>query len=109
VCIRTLNVLSYFGLCSAMISQKFRKSVVVKVQKHQREEQDVFSIFYRCNTRKNIKRMMMKYGFEGTVYGYESEPRYLDFNGFFYFLGVLHQKFAPPLFKLAIFAFGEKI
>ena len=52
--------------------------------------------------------MLNKYGFEHYVYGYEADPSYLYFSRVMYFLGTLHQKFAPGMIKLAIFAFAHK-
>jgi hypothetical protein len=52
--------------------------------------------------------MMKKWGFESYVYGHEAEPSYLLFSGFFYYLGVLHQRFAPNIIKVTLFAFGRK-
>jgi hypothetical protein len=50
---------------------------------------------------------MEKNGFECVVYGYEAEPAYLSFSKIAYFIGVLHQRFAPGFMKSAIFAFGK--
>ena len=74
-----------------------------------RLEEDVFPTRYRCNTRRKIARMYRKYGFDSAcVYGYDAEPGYLTFSWLTYFLGVLHQRFAPRMFKAALFAFGRK-
>lgn len=105
--IRAPNVLSYVGLVSKLIPDKFHSSVTNVVQEG-RSEEDVFPTYYRCNTRRQLKKNMEKYDFDHCVYGYEAEPSYLSFSKLFYFLGVLHQKFAPNIFKPALFAFGRK-
>jgi len=68
---------------------------------------DVFPTVYKCNSIRKLKNIMNKNGIEGVVYGYEAEPSYLSFSKIAYFLGVLHQKFAPGFIKPAIFAFGK--
>jgi len=107
LCIRTPNVLSYLGLFSRLIPNRFHAAVASKVQ-DKRKEEDVFPTLYRCNTYRRIRYMLNKYGFDHCVYGYEAEPSYLSFSRFFYLLGVIHQRFAPNVFKAAIFAFGRK-
>lgn len=107
LCIRTSNVLSYIGLFSRLIPNRLHAVVVSKVQ-DKRQEEDVFPTLYRCNTKRRIRYMLNKYGFEHCVYGYEAEPSYLSFSRFFYLLGVIHQRFAPNVLKATIFAFGRK-
>lgn len=108
LCIRTPNVLSYFGFISKIVPEKFAHKVISVAQGGNRLKQDIFPTFYRCNTVRKIKSMLSKYGFESCVYGYEAEPAYLSFSRAFYFLGYLHQRFAPRAFKVAIFAFAKK-
>lgn len=108
LCIRTPNIFSYFGLASQLIPDRLRNRVVTTVQDH-REAEDIFPALYRCNTKGKIKQMLIKYGFEPCVYGHEAEPSYLSFSRFFYFLGVLHQRFAPNMIKITLFAFGRKL
>jgi len=108
LCIRTPNVLSYFGLVCRMVPNRRHATVLGKVRDSIREAQDVFPTFYRCNTRRKLKKMFRKHGFDGCVVGHEAEPSYLSFSRFLYLLGVLHQRLAPNAFKVAIFAFGRK-
>ncbi|MFH0964193.1 MAG: methyltransferase domain-containing protein [Planctomycetota bacterium] len=108
LCIRTPNVLSYFGLLSRMIPSGRRSAVLEKVRDSARKDEDVFPTYYRCNTTRKLRRMFKEYGFTGCVLGYEAEPSYLSLSRFLYFLGVLHQRFAPRAFRVAIFAFGKK-
>jgi len=108
VCIRTPNVLSYFGLVSKLIPNRKHVSVL-EIAKERVQEQDTFPTLYRCNTIPCIRRMLVKHGFEAIVYGYEAEPGYFSFSRLLYFLGVLHQRLAPNLFKVGIHAFGRKL
>lgn len=107
VCIRTTNVWSYIGMLSRLIPDRHHALMIRKIQ-HGRKEEDVFPTLYRCNSMRRIRYMLDKYGFENCVYGYEAEPSYLSFSQLFYLSGVIHQKFAPNVLRLAIFAFGKK-
>jgi len=108
VCIRTPNVLSYFGLASLVTPNELHARTLARIHNGQVDEQDVFPTVYRCNTRRKLRRMLTKYGFDHYVHGYESEPSYLSFSRIAYFVGVLHQKLAPSLFKICLFAFARK-
>jgi len=107
LCIRTPNVLSYFGLLSKLIPNKRHAAVLAKVQ-DRRCEQDVFPTVYKCNTRAKLRAMLRKHRFDAAVYGYEAEPSYLSFSKLAYALGVLHQKLAPGALKVSLFAFARK-
>lgn len=108
LCIRTPNVLSYFGLACRMVPNRHHASVLGKVRDSIREAQDVFPTYYKCNTKRKLKKMFGKHEFVGCVVGHEAEPSYLSFSRFLYFLGVMHQRLAPNVFKMAIFGFGRK-
>lgn len=107
LCIRTPNAMSYIGIAARLISNRFHQAVLRKVQRSRRDE-DVFPTLYRCNTTRSVRRAYRKHGFDAVVYGYESEPRYMAFSSFAYWLATLHQRFAPRVFAPAIFAFGRK-
>ena len=107
LCIRTPNAFSYFGLISNLVPNR-RHVAILEKTKEQVKERDVFPTFYRCNTLWAIRRALARQGFESTVYGYDAEPSYLAFGRFFYFLGVLHQRYAPGFLKVGIHAFGRK-
>ncbi|HEX6304755.1 MAG TPA: methyltransferase domain-containing protein [Anaerolineales bacterium] len=108
ICIRTPNVWSYFGLVSKLVPNRRHTDVLEKV-KDRLSPQDVFPTLYRCNTIGCIRKSLQEHGFEHTVYGYDAEPSYLSFSRWLYFLGVLHQRFAPQIFKVGIHAFGRKL
>jgi len=107
LCIRTPNVLSYFGLVSKLIPNRRHAAVLEKVQDGRCQE-DVFPTVYRCNTRAKLRAMLRKHRFDAAVYGYEAEPSYLSFSKLAYALGVLHQKLAPGALKVSLFAFAKK-
>jgi SAM-dependent methyltransferase len=108
LCIRTPNLLSYFGLFSKLVPNRRHVNALQKV-KERVVERDVFPTLYRCNTIPALRRMFEKYGFEHSIYGYESEPAYLSFSRLFYLLGVLAGRFTPNLFRVGIHAFGIKM
>lgn len=106
LCIRTTNQWSYVAIAATLIPNKYHSKVTSAVQ-DSRKEEDVFPTVYKCNSIQKIKNIMKKNDIEGVVYGYEPEPSYLSFSRIAYFLGVLHQKFAPEFIKPAILAFGR--
>jgi len=108
VCIRTPNVNSYFGLASWLIPNGFHSATLGGVRAADVNEEDVFPTVYRCNTRRRLTNTFAKHGFDALVYGYESEPSYLSFSRFAYFLGVVHQKLSPGAFKVCLFGFAQK-
>jgi len=107
LCIRTTNLMSYIGLISWLVPNRFHSIIVRKIQKN-RKDNDIFPTFYRCNTIKRIRYMLNKYGFNHWVYGYEAEPSHFAFSRFFYLLGVIHQRYSPNIFKITIFIYGRK-
>ncbi|MEW5807012.1 MAG: methyltransferase domain-containing protein [Acidobacteriota bacterium] len=106
LCIRTANSWSYISLLGKLIPNKYHDLVLSKVQ-DKRKEVDVFPTLYRCNTIPKIRAMLSKCGFEHVVYGYEAEPSYLSFARVAYWLGTIHQRFAPGFMRPAIFAFAQ--
>ncbi len=106
LCIRTPNRWSYIAIAATLIPNKYHSKVTSVVQDG-REEEDVFSTVYKCNSTRKLKSIMKKNGIECVVYGYEGEPSYLSFSKIGYFFGVMHQRFAPGFIKPAIFAFGK--
>jgi SAM-dependent methyltransferase len=106
VCIRTPNVLSYVGLISHLVPNRWHGSVLRVAQAGRRE---YYPTAYRCNTVWSLRRALSRHGFEGVVYGYEAEPSYLNFSKFVYRLGVWHQRFAPGFLRPALFAFARRL
>jgi len=106
LCIRTPNVWGYPAIFSRLIPNRYHARVTRVVQKDRKEE-DVFPTVYRCNSLRRIRAKLRQFGFDGVAYGFESEPCYLSFSVVAYWLGVLHQRFAPRCFGSAIFAFAQ--
>jgi SAM-dependent methyltransferase len=108
LCLKTGNVFSYPGICAKLIPNKYHTAILKKIQ-GDRKEGTIFHVFNRCNTIKKIRNMLSKYGFDHYVYGYEAEPSYLYFSKLLYWLGTIHQKYAPMIIKPAIFAYARKL
>lgn len=106
ICIRTPNAWSYVALLARMIPSRFHFRILRRIHTGRKDE-DIHPTFYRCNSVWKIKAMMKEHGFEAVVYGYEAEPSYLSWSKTAYRLGVLHQRFAPNLMKISVFAFGK--
>lgn len=106
LCIRTPNSWGYAAVVSKIVPNRYHFRVLEKAQENRKEE-DVFPTYYRCNSIPKLRVILNKYGIEHAVYAYEAEPSYLSFSKFTYWLGVLHQRFAPSFLKLVIFAFGR--
>ena len=108
LCMRTPNVLSYFGIISRLIPNALHARLVARLQRG-RKEQDVFPTLYRSNTLRVMRRNLRAAGFEIlAVYGHEPEPAYLSFSRIAYALGVLYQRVVPSTFRTAMFAFARK-
>jgi ubiquinone/menaquinone biosynthesis C-methylase UbiE len=107
LCIRTTNLFSYFGIVAKLIPNRDHIRILRQAKERVLAE-DIFPTFFRCNTIPIIKRHLARNHFNHTVYGYEAEPGYLSFSGIAYYLGVLHQKFVPGIFRIGIHAFAKK-
>lgn len=107
LCLRTSNLMSYFGLAALLVPAARREAVLHRARPDRKDE-DSFPTLYRCNTVFAIRRAMATAGFEGTAFGHDSEPRYLGFSRVAYRLGVWHQRWAPSCLRPAIFAFATR-
>jgi SAM-dependent methyltransferase len=108
LCIRTPNAWSYVGIAQRLIPNRYHANVLQRAQEFRKEE-DVFPTFYRCNTIKALQKMLRAHSFDSLTYGYESEPSYLEFSRFFYWLGVIHQRLAPRSLSPVLHAFGRRL
>jgi SAM-dependent methyltransferase len=108
LCIRTPNLFNYISLISRIVPNHLHARVLDRVLSNGKNEEDIFPAVYRCNTRRRLRRMLDASGFDHCVYAYEAEPYHLGFSRWAYFLGVLHQRFAPKAFRSTLFAFAQK-
>jgi SAM-dependent methyltransferase len=108
LCIRTTNVTSYVGLAALLTPNRLHARVVGWAQRD-RQAKDVFPTQYRANTPRQLARALRRAGFDHCVYTHDPEPSYLSRSGIAYYLGVLHQRYAPAQFGLALFAFARRL
>ncbi len=107
LCIRTTNLLSYVGLASSLTPNSLHPKLL-KLMQLDRKEHDVFRTVYRCNTRRRLRRALRAAGFEGTVFGFHSEPWYLSRTPLLYRMGVLLQRILPHALAPTLFAFAQR-
>jgi len=107
LCLRTSNLLSYFGLAAMLIPASKRAEILHRARPDRKDE-DSFPTLYRCNTVFAIQKALAQQGFSGIAFGHESEPRYLGFSRLAYRFGVWHQRWAPGFLRPAIFAFATR-
>jgi ubiquinone/menaquinone biosynthesis C-methylase UbiE len=108
LCIRTSNVLSYFGLVSRFVPNRRHLEVLRVVQPH-RHAEDVFPTAYKANTQGKLRQLLRRHGFDACVYGYEAEPSYVPpTRSLLYRLAVWHARYAPRRFRIGLFAFGQR-
>jgi ubiquinone/menaquinone biosynthesis C-methylase UbiE len=107
-CFRTTNAFGYVALIARLLPTRWHQKLTARVQSG-RSKEDVFPTYYRCNTISRIRSYMKDLGFDGCIYTYEAEPSYLEFSKFAYWLGTLHQRYAPKAIKLSIFGFTRKV
>jgi SAM-dependent methyltransferase len=108
LCIRTPNTLGYATVMARLIPESAHVAVLRLVQ-NEREPQDIFPAHYRCNTARRVRRILALHSFESCVYGYGSDPAYLDFSTIAYGLGAAWVKFAPKALQCTLFAFARKL
>jgi SAM-dependent methyltransferase len=109
LCLRTPNAHNYISLFSRLIPARWHAALLRRVLYVPKQEQDIFPTVYRCNTKRRLRRMLTEHGFDPCVYGHEAEPYHLGFSRFAYLCGVLHQRYAPRLFRTTLFVFARKI
>lgn len=108
LCLRTVNAWNYVALAARLIPNRFHARVVGKVQSGQREEQDVFPVLYRCNTRRRLVRTMRAVGFDGVAYTIEAEPGYMSFSHVAYRLAAWIHAYMPGPLQSTLLGFAQK-
>jgi SAM-dependent methyltransferase len=107
LCIRTPNAFGYVAIAARLVPNGLHGRVLRVVQ-DAREDKDVFPTVYRCNTRRKLRNILARNGFDSAVFTYDGEPYYLSFSKLAYRLGVTHQRYSIPCARNAIFAFAQK-
>ncbi len=105
VCVRTPNLYGYVAILSRIIPERFHARTLATAQD---KREGIYPTFYRCNTRRRLRSLFSNAGFDADVSTHDSEPSYLKFSRFAYYLGVLHQRYSPAWLRLGILAFARK-
>ena len=106
--LRTPNRWSYVSLAACIIPNKMHGKVTGAVQAG-REEEDVFPVRYRCNSKRALRKGLKRAGFgEAAVWRLEGEPAYLTFSPLVYRLGAFVHRIQPGPFKTTLIAFARK-
>ena len=81
----TANLWDYASIIAKIVPNALHPWIVSKTEG--REEQDVFPIAYRTNTRRAVDRWARQAGFELVSFSYLGQyPSYFMFNGFLFLL-----------------------
>ena len=107
IALRTPNRWSYVSIAASILPNRTHGAVTSKVQAS-RNEEDVFPVLYRCNTRRTLRKAMDRAGFDSAVWTMEAEPAYLSFSPAIYRLGSLIHALMPPVFRTTLLAFGHR-
>jgi ubiquinone/menaquinone biosynthesis C-methylase UbiE len=88
----TANLWDYASIIARLVPNRFHPWIVNKTEG--RDEQDVFPIAYRTNTRAAVNKWCRKAGFEPVSFSYLGQhPSYFMFNGFLFLLATGYEKF----------------
>ena len=107
VCARTPNLFSYFGVLSNFTPNRLHAKILARVQ-DERKPEDVFPKYYHSNSISRIKKLLRRYGFEGVVYGAESEPAYFSFSSIVYGMAKLAHGMTLKRFRTQLYFFARK-
>jgi SAM-dependent methyltransferase len=108
LCIRTPNTLGYATAMAQLIPNAAHAALLRRVQPR-RNAADVFPTLYRCNTQRRLHAALTVNGFEACVFGYGTEPSYLEFSKIAYALGAAWASVAPSCVQNTLFAFARRV
>jgi SAM-dependent methyltransferase len=87
----TANLWDYASLIARVVPNRFHPWIVARTEG--REEEDVFPIAYKTNTRGAVTRFATATGFEIVAFDYLGQyPAYFMFNGPLFLLGTAYEK-----------------
>jgi SAM-dependent methyltransferase len=96
----TANLWDYASIIAKLIPNRFHPWIVSRTEG--REEEDVFPVAYRTNTRRAIDRWAGQAGFERISFSYLGQyPAYFMFNGFLFLLATGYEKLISKVPALA--------
>jgi SAM-dependent methyltransferase len=87
----TANLWDYASLIATLVPNRFHPWIVSKTEG--RQEEDVFPIQYKTNTRRSVTRYSTQAGFEIVSFDYLGQyPAYLLFSAPLFLIGTLYEK-----------------
>lgn len=87
----TANLWDYASIIATLVPNRFHPWIVSKTEG--REEEDVFPVAYRTNTRGAVDKWATQTGFEIVSFRYLGQyPSYFMFNGFLFLLATGYEK-----------------
>ena len=87
----TANLWDYASLIAKLVPNRLHPWIVSRTEG--RDEQDVFPIAYRTNTRRAVARWANEAGFEFRSFGYLGQyPSYFMFNGLLFLVATGYEK-----------------
>jgi len=96
----TANLWDYASLLAKVVPNRLHPWIVSMTEG--RDEQDVFPVHYRTNTRRSVGRLARQAGFEVAVFQHLGQyPSYFMFNGFFFLLATGYEKVISRFESLA--------
>jgi SAM-dependent methyltransferase len=96
----TANLWDYASLIAKLIPNRFHPWIVSRTEG--RQEEDVFPVAYRTNTRSAIDRWAGQVGFERVSFRYLGQyPAYFMFNGVLFLLATGYEKLLDNIPMLA--------
>jgi len=96
----TANLWDYASLIAKVVPNRFHPWIVSRTEG--REEEDVFPVAYRTNTRAAIDRWARRAGFEQISFSYLGQyPAYFMFNGLLFLLATGYEKLISRFSALA--------
>jgi SAM-dependent methyltransferase len=87
----TANMWDYATLVARLVPNRYHPGIVARVEG--REEEDVFPVRYRTNTRRAVSRLAASAGFEIEAFTYLGQyPNYFMFNAALFLAGTAYDK-----------------
>ena len=97
----TANLWDYASLIAKLVPNRLHPWIVSRTEG--RQENDVFPVAYRTNTRAAIDRWARQAGFEQVSFSYLGQyPAYFMFNGFLFLLATGYEKLINRFSALAL-------
>jgi SAM-dependent methyltransferase len=107
---RTPNAWGYVALISRLVPNRRHAAVIRRANRFavRKEAQDVFPVFYRCNTPRAIRRALASRGFAVAAWAVEGEPSYFDFSALLYRVAAVLHPWIPGPLRGSVVAFARK-